>query len=399
MDAFEILKPLIRKTPSKIILFVCDGLGGLPQDGRTELETAETPVMDELACRSELGQLIPVLPGITPGSGPGHLGLFGYDPIRYQIGRGVLSALGVNFEIRPGDLAVRMNFATLDRQGLVTDRRAGRLPTEENQRLLRTLRQIRLPGVEVFLEAEKEYRAVLVLRGEGLSDALTDSDPQQTGVAPQPVRPQSDAAEKSARLLNDFAGQVRELLRGETRANMVLIRGYAVYRALPTFEEVYGLNAAAIATYPMYRGLGRLVGMKIYPVEGALDDEVRELARIWDSHTFFFIHFKYTDSTGEDGDFLAKVRRIEEADRAVTGLLALKPDVLAITGDHSTPSKLKSHSWHPIPILVHSASARTKRVTGFGETECSTGTLGNLRSKELMPVLLAHAGKLLKFGA
>ncbi|MBI2191498.1 MAG: 2,3-bisphosphoglycerate-independent phosphoglycerate mutase [Planctomycetes bacterium] len=399
MDTFELLRPLIRKTESKIILFVCDGLGGLPMNGRTELETARKRAMDELANRSELGQLVPVIPGISPGSGPGHLGLFGYDPVRYPIGRGVLSALGVQFDIRPGDLAVRLNFATLDAEGKVSDRRAGRLPTEENQRILKALRTMRLPGAELFLETEKEYRAVLVLRAQGLSDALSDSDPQQTGVPPLPVRALRPEAEKSARLLQAFAEQAREALRGESRANGVLLRGTAVYQTLPTFEEVYGLDAAAIATYPMYRGLGRLVGMTVYPVEGSLEEEARELERVWNRHTFFFLHFKYTDSTGEDGDFAAKVKRIEEADRALPRLLALKPDVLAITGDHSTPSLLKSHSWHPIPLLIHSPYVRSKKVSGFGETECAAGTLGTLQSKDLMPLLLAHAGKLGKFGA
>ena len=399
MDTIEFLKPLIRQTDSKIIFFVCDGLGGLPgDDGRTELETANTPNMDELASRSELGQLIPVLPGITPGSGPGHLGLFGYDPIKYQIGRGVLSALGVNFDIQPGDLGVRMNFASLDADGNVTDRRAGRIPTEENVRLLELLGDIELPGVDLFLETEKEYRAILIIRGEGLSEALTDSDPQVTGVPPRQIEPLEPEAEKSAELLKEFAAQVRERLKDESPANMVLMRGYAVYRPYPTFEDVYGLKAAAIAAYPMYRGLGKLVGMDIYAVEGSLKEEVDQLEEVWNDHNFFFIHFKYTDSTGEDGDFAGKVARTEEADQVVPRLLALNPDVLAITGDHSTPSKLMSHSWHPIPLLLHSSFARTKKVDGFGETECSMGTLGTLRSKELLPLLLAHAGKLEKFG-
>lgn len=400
MNTFELLKPLIRKTDSKIILYVCDGLGGLPLDGRTELETANTPAMDALASQSELGQLVPVMPGITPGSGPGHFGLFGYDPVEFQVGRGVLSALGVGFDIHPGDLGVRMNFATLDPDGNITDRRAGRLPTEENERLLKALREkVKLPGVEMFLLTEKEYRVVLVLRGEGLSDDLTDRDPQLTGVPPRKIGPRAPDAQKSADLLNSFAEQATECLKNEEKANTVLMRGYAVYQPLPTFGEVYGLNAAGIAAYPMYRGLAKLVGMADYAVEGTIADEVDQLEKVWDQHNFFFLHFKYTDSRGEDGDFPAKVEMTELADTVVPRLLDLKPDVLAITGDHSTPARLASHSWHPIPALIHSPYARTKQVSGFGETECSMGTLGTLRMKEFMPLLLAHAGKLEKFGA
>jgi len=398
MNTFDFLKPLIRKTDSKIVLFVCDGLGGLPKNGKTELETANTPSMDELASRSELGQLIPVIPGITPGSGPGHLGLFGYDPVEYQIGRGVLSALGVEFPIQPGDLGVRINFATLDADGNVADRRAGRIPTEENIRLLEKLKQIEMPEVEIHLLTEKEYRAVLVLRCAGLSSDLTDRDPQVTGVPPKVMKPNSSAAEKSAVLLNAFAERATEILK-EEQANTVLMRGFAVYEPLPTFEEVYGLNAAAIASYPMYRGLGKLVGMSTFAVEGSLAEEIDQIEKIWDEYDFFFVHFKYTDSTGEDGDFDAKVKRTEEADRAVSRILDLGPDVLAITGDHSTPSNMMSHSWHPIPILVHSKNGRHKTVSGFGETECSMGTFGTIQTKELMPLLLAHADKLNKFGA
>lgn len=399
MNTFDFLKPLIRKTDSKIVLFVCDGLGGLPKNGKTELETANTPNMDELASRSELGQLVPVIPGITPGSGPGHLGLFGYDPVEYQIGRGVLSALGVEFAIQPGDLGVRMNFATLDAGGNIADRRAGRIPTEENVRILKKLRQIQMQGVEIHLLTEKEYRAVLVLRCSGLSSDLTDRDPQVTGVPPNVIKPNSSAAEKSAALLNAFAEKATELLKDEPKANTILMRGYAVYEPLPTFDEIYGLNAAAIASYPMYRGLGKLVGMSTFAVDGSIAEEIDQLEKIWDDHNFFFVHFKYTDSTGEDGDFDAKVKRTEEADCVVPRILDLHPDVLAITGDHSTPSNMMSHSWHPIPILVHSKHGRHKAVSGFGETECSMGTFGTIQSKELMPLLLAHADKLNKFGA
>jgi len=401
MNQFEFLKPLLRKTDTKIVLYVWDGIGGLPMDGtKTELEAANTPAMDELASKSELGQLVPIMPGITPGSGPGHFGLFGYDPLEFQVGRGVLSALGVGFDVQPGDLGVRMNFASLDADGNITDRRAGRLPTEENERILSLFReQISLPGVEMFLLTEKEYRAILVLRGAGLSDELTDRDPQMTGVPPRKIDPRFPAAEKSAQLLNDFAAQAQALLKDEERAKTVLMRGYAVYEPLPTFEEVYGLNAAAIATYPMYRGLAKLVGMQTYAVDGGIQDEIDQLEKVWDDHNFFFVHFKYTDSTGEDGAFDLKAERAEEADRVVPRILGLQPDVLAITGDHSTPAKMASHSWHPIPVLVHSPYVRAKQVTGFGETECAMGTLGTLRSVELMTLLLAHAQKLEKFGA
>ncbi len=386
----------------KIVLLVLDGLGGLPHPGSglTELETARTPHLDALAGRSSLGALIPVRPGIAAGSGPGHLSLFGYDPIQYLIGRGALSALGVGFDLRAGDLAARLNLATLDEEGRVLDRRAGRPSDEEGRRVVALARDRIVPpeGVQVFLEHEKEHRAVLILRGPELGAELTDTDPQETGVKPLPVRARTSASERSARLMQEILDQIRETLRGEDVVTGVLARGFAAYEGYPSFSDRYGLRAVAIAQYPMYRGVARLVGMDVKKVPGTPDELVPLLSEYYREYDFFFLHYKYTDSRGEDGDFEAKVAAIEAVDALVPGITALDPEVLIVTGDHSTPATFKAHSWHSVPVLLASPWARP---TGhrFTETEARRGDLGTFRGKHLMTLALAHAGRLSKFGA
>lgn len=386
----------------KIVLLVLDGLGGLPNrdTGLTELEAAQTPNLDELARRSSLGSLVPVSPGITPGSGPGHLSLFGYDPTEYVIGRGALSALGVGFDLRPGDLAARLNLATLDANGLVRDRRAGRPSDEEGRRVVEKAREGLTPpeGIEVYLEHEKEHRAVLILRGEDLGADLSDTDPQETGVAPFPVTPLDGRSEKSARVMQGILDQIRAILRDEPVVTGVLARGFAAYEGYPTFEDRYGVRALAIAQYPMYRGVARLVGMDIKEIPADPSELVVILERRFKAYDFFFLHFKYSDSRGEDGDFAGKVKAIESVDPLIPRILELGPEVVVVTGDHSTPSTLKAHSWHSVPALISSPWARP---TGsrFGETDCRNGDLGTFEGKHLMTLALAHAGRLAKFGA
>jgi 2,3-bisphosphoglycerate-independent phosphoglycerate mutase len=395
------ISQLARSTPSKILLVVCDGLAGLPhpETGLTEMETARTPNLDTLAGRSSLGYAELVSPGITPGSGPGHLSIFGYDPLQYQVGRGVLSALGVGFPIQPGDVAARLNFCTLDAQGGIVDRRAGRIPTERSAPLVKRLRAIQFPDAEVFVEPEMDYRAVFVLRGENLSDQVTDTDPQVTGVPPLEPQPRTDAAERTARLAGEFARKARAILADEPVANGILMRGFARRPEIPTVRDLYQLNAAAIASYPMYRGLARLVGMEIVPTGTTMQDEIRTLRDCWERFDFFFLHLKYTDSAGEDGDFDRKVRVLEEIDGLIPELLALQPDVFALTGDHSTPATLKAHSWHPSPFLLFSRWVLPDQLERFTERTARRGGLGRFRMYEAMPLLLANAQKLLKYGA
>lgn len=397
----ELLKELSQKTPTKILLVVCDGLGGLPDPttGRTELETARTPNLDRLARGSSLGLATPVAAGITPGSGPGHLAIFGYDPLVHQVGRGVLSALGIDFPLEPSDVAARMNFCTLDDAGRIVDRRAGRIPTEQAALRIEKLRAIRLPGVELFVEPEMDYRAVLVLRGPGLGDRLTETDPQRTGVPPLPARGLDAASERTAELVNAFVERARAVLQHDHPANGVLLRGFARRPALPSLRELYQLDPAAIAVYPMYRGLARLVGMEVLPTGKTLADEIATLRASWDRHDFFFVHYKPTDSAGEDGDFARKVRAIEELDALLPDLLALKPDVFALTADHSTPAVMRSHSWHPVPFLLHSPWVLPGTAERFTEREAQRGGLGHFPQAEALSLLLAHAGKLLKYGA
>jgi 2,3-bisphosphoglycerate-independent phosphoglycerate mutase len=402
MNELEFFKSLVIPNSTKIVLLVMDGLGGLPREagGSTELESARKPNFNALAARAALGLADPVGAGITPGSGPGHLGLFGYDPFKYEIGRGVLEALGIDFDLAPDDVAARGNFATADAQGNLTDRRAGRISTEKNQELVSLLRTIALPGVKVFVETVKEHRFVLVLRGENLGDDLTDTDPGRLSVPPLPVVARSAASERTATLVNEFVSQAENLLADKHPANRILLRGFAKRPSLPTLQETYGLRSASIAVYPMYRGVSKLVGMTTLMVEGeTIEAEFSTLERNWGAFDLFYLHVKKTDSAGEDGDFDRKVHVIEDVDANIPRLLALNPDVVVVTGDHSTPAVLKAHSWHPVPVLLYSRFARAGGSTEFGETACSHGTLGRFPAKELMPLLVAHALRFGKFGA
>jgi 2,3-bisphosphoglycerate-independent phosphoglycerate mutase len=401
MDIHDLVRSLKISAESKIVMMVADGIGGLPQEpgGPTELEKANTPNLDKLAKKGISGNSIPIKPGITPGSGPGHLGLFGYDPLKYQIGRGVLEASGIGFAVGPNDVAIRCNFCTIDGDGNITDRRAGRIPTEESAPLAKKLNQVRIPGIEVFVEPVKEHRFVVVFRGEGLGGKVADTDPQRTGVPPLDPVPADEASERTAEVAIQFVEQAKELLAGEAKANCLTMRGFASKPDLPSYEEVYGLKAAAIAVYPMYKGLAGLVGMEVVGEAASLSEEIDVLEKVWDDYDFFFVHFKYTDSRGEDGDFEAKVKMIEEFDSVIPRVKALNPNVLIVTGDHSTPSTMASHSWHPVPTMLAGDNCRTDACEKFGETEALTGGLGHFEAIYLMPMALAHADRLGKFGA
>ena len=396
----------LRQDGGKIVLLVLDGLGGLPiRDGRTELELARTPHMDRLAREGMTGLSIPVRIGVEPGSGPAHLALFGYDPVQHQIGRGVLEALGIDFPLEPQDLAIRGNFATVDAQGIILDRRAGRIPTSECERLtalLQTATQDCLSGYEAFVRPVKEYRFALVLRGPGLGGQLTETDPGRTGVRPQPVTDQSGSAEgrNTAALVNRWVETARAALQGEPRANSLNLRGPSFDPGLASLTDLYGVQAAAVAAYPMYRGVARLVGMKPLAFQGETPaHQMAAVAQHWDAYDFFFVHIKQTDSCGEDGNLEGKVAAIEAVDAAVPALLALEPDVLIVTGDHSTPVALRSHSWHPVPTLLWAATARPDAAAAFGETACAAGSMGVFQATTLMPQALAHAGRFKRFGA
>ena len=401
MDIHALTRELHVRNDSKIIMLVADGLGGLPlaPGGKTELETARTPNLDALAKIGVQGGSIPVCPGISPGSGPGHLGLFGYDPIKYVIGRGALEATGIGFAMQPGDVAARGNFCTLDAGGRISDRRAGRIPTEESAPLAIKLREATVPGYEVLVEPVKEHRFVVVFRGPGLSGDVKDTDPQVTGVPPLAAEAQDVASQKTAQVANAWITAANKLLSGQKKANGLTLRGFAARPALPSYEEVYGLKAAAIAVYPMYKGLAQLVGMDIVGKAQTLSEQIDILEQHWAKYDFFFIHFKYTDSTGEDGNFNEKVKRIEELDAIIPRINSLKPTVLIVTGDHSTPSFLKSHSWHPVPTLLVSDCCRPDGHTSFGESTTVRGGLGQFEAKYLMTLALSNARRLGKYGA
>jgi len=400
MDWEKIVPEISIKTASKIILLVLDGLGGVPIQGKTELEAAHTPNLDRLATKSVCGLTDPVFMGITPGSGPAHLALFGYNPLKHILGRGILEALGSGIEVGKNDLVARGNFATL-RDNLIVDRRAGRIPTSENaklcQRLNNSLKSV--PGVKITLYPGKEHRFVAKFSGEGLSDALSDADPQKDKKPRVPAQAFSKEAAKTAQIVNGFLDEVTDLLKNSPRTNTILLRGFSKHPSLPTMSELYKLKPAAIANYPMYKGLAKLVGMAILSAGQNLPELFNALEKNYNDYDFFYIHVKKTDSAGEDGNFEAKKEAIEESDSYIPRLLVLKPEVLVVTSDHSTPSLLKSHSWHPNPFLLFSKASLPDKVTRFSEKECSQGYLGRFQAIYAMPLMLAHAEKLKKFGA
>ncbi|MBN2003701.1 MAG: 2,3-bisphosphoglycerate-independent phosphoglycerate mutase [Anaerolineae bacterium] len=400
MDQLELMSKLSIHNTTKMVLLVMDGVGGLPgANGLTELEAAHTPNLDALAAKSITGLTTPARHGVTPGSGPGHVGLFGYDPMDWDIGRGVLEALGIDFELGPNDLAARGNFATVDANGNITDRRAGRIPTEEGVRVVEKLSKIRLPGVETFVKSVKEYRFVLVLRGEELADGLSETDPQMTGVPPLPVKALRPEAQKAADLLNQWLAEAVKIVADESKANSMNLRGIAKVPPIPKMSDIYKMRLGAIATYPMYRGIGRLVGMDVLKTGDTIASEVDTLREQWNNYDFFFFHVKKTDSYGEDGNFDAKVHIIEELDGLLPDILALNPDVLVVTGDHSTPSALKSHSWHEVPLLLSAKYIRPDTVTAFGERPVMLGGLGHIRHFDILPLMMAQAERLAKYGA
>ncbi|RKY83129.1 phosphoglycerate mutase [candidate division KSB1 bacterium] len=400
----NVLKSLLVRNTTKIVYLIMDGLGGLPdkETGLTELETANTPNLDSLAEMSICGMMDPIAPGITPGSGPAHLSLFGYDPLEFAIGRGILSALGIDFPIKKGDVAARINFATIDKEGKIIDRRAGRISTETNRRLCEKLRKnVKLnENVKWFIETVSEHRAVLVFRGQNLSGKIEDTDPQVVGKKPLKAIPLEKEAEYTANIINDFISKAKAVLKDEDKANMILVRGFATFEKIESMKERYGLNCLAIAEYPMYRGLARLVGMDILKIPGSFEELLQIFSEHYNEYDFFFLHVKKTDSYGEDGNFKAKVEVIEKVDKVIVPEIMKKsPDVFVVTGDHSTPYLLKSHSWHPVPLILYSKVCRKDSVKKFGESECTKGGLGRMLLKDFMPVVLANALRIQKYGA
>jgi 2,3-bisphosphoglycerate-independent phosphoglycerate mutase len=398
----SVVTEMARPEGGKALLLVMDGLGGYRTAERgSELTEASTPNLDRLAGEGSLGLHDPVTRGITPGSGAGHLGLFGYDPLNYEIGRGALSAAGIGFELQPGDVAARVNFCTLAADGTIADRRAGRLPTEEAAAICELLtREVRLDGeVEFFLQPEREHRGLLVLRGKGLDRDLTDTDPQVTGVPPLEPEARTPEAARTAELVSQVLDQARSLLAGRERGNFLLLRGFDSVKDMPSFPDRYQVKALAIAAYPMYVGISRLLGFETHQVEGAAKEEVDALAELLPDHDFVFMHIKKTDSAGEDGDFERKVAAIEEVDALVPRILEAGVEVLAVTGDHSTPAQMAAHSWHPVPVLLWGGTAAADGLPKFDEVNCRQGSLGRFEAKHLLPQLLAAAGRLTKYGA
>jgi len=401
MINLELIKEIAVPSPTKIVLLVIDGLGGLPnpQTGKTELETANTPNLDRLAAKGICGLIDLVSPGITPGSAPGHLALFGYNPLSFNIGRGVLEAIGIDFDLQPEDVAARGNFCTVDEMGLVTDRRASRIATEKCTELCQLLDGLVINEVKLFVCPVREHRFIVVFRGDSLAPDITDSDPQQIGVAPKSITALSPEADRMASIANQFIIQAKTTLAEHYPTNMVLLRGFSKQPHFPTMGKIYKLKPAAIASYPMYLGLAKLVGMEVLGTGTNIEDEFMTLKQNYANYDFFFLHIKGADSAGEDGNFDRKVRILEQVDNALPGLTSIEPDVIVITGDHSTPALLKGHSWHPVPVLLYSKWCRPDRVSEFSESACLLGGLGRFPATQVMPLAMANALKLTKFGA
>lgn len=403
MADFDLIRQISKKTDSKILYIVVDGLGDLPHPEfahKTPLEKARIPNIDILASKGNCGLTIPIRWGITPGSGPAHLALFGYDPIKYEIGRGVLSALGIGIELRESDVAARVNFCTVDKDGNITDRRAGRIATEICAERCNELSKIEIPGIEILIHPEMEYRASLVVRGAGLGGEVSDTDPQIVGVKPLQAKGTDENSIKTAAIVNKFLSQTKEILSKHDVANMVLLRGFDQFQKLPLMQEIYKLNPACIATYPMYRGVTRLLGMTVLDAGDTIESEFDALKRHLKDYDFFYLHIKKTDSAGEDGDFLKKVYVLEELDKNLKTAEKMGFDVIVVCGDHSTPCIMKSHSWHPVPFLLFSKTIeRHDEVKFFNETECLKGAFGNFPATDAIVLTLAVAGKLNKYGA
>ena len=394
---------LLLSNDNKIIFIVLDGLGDIPNPSfglQTPLEAAKKPHLDRLATKSGvLGRIIPVDTGVTPGSGPGHLSLFGYDPVVYEIGRGVLEVLGLNMDLRDGDLAARANFCTV-RDGLVVDRRAGRIPTEETERLCAMISDNvkEIEGAQVIIKPGKSHRFAVIFRGAGLNDGLTDADPHKENKPFVYTAAKIKEAEASARVVNGFIKKVTDLLKDEPVANSALLRGFSQKPDIRPFTGKYRMKALAIATYPMYRGIAKVLGMDVVAEPVDYEDSMRILKDNYNNYQFFFFHIKETDLAGEDGNFEEKTKAIENADRIINDIYSLNPQALIVTGDHSTPCSLKGHSWHPVPLLIVTKTGETDGLV-FHEKNCIQGSVGTIYSKELMSLALAHGTRLDKYGA
>ncbi len=404
MTDFELIKKIAIENDNKILFLVIDGLGDIPHPGygnKTPLQAAKLPHLDKMAKNGACGLSIPIAPGITPGSGPAHLSLFGYDPVKYDVGRGILSALGVGMDLRDADVAARVNFCNLDDKGFVTDRRAGRIPTEVCRERCEKLSGIKIDGVEFIIEPEMEYRAALIIRGKGLGGEVSDTDPQVINEAPFKAKGLNRESDKTAELVNKYVEEVKERLKDYDTANGILLRGIDTHRKIPQMQDIYKLNPACIATYPMYKGVTKLLGMEVLETGMKIKEEFTTLKDgLSDTaHDFFYVHIKKTDSAGEDGNFEKKVEVLGELDLALKGIDELGFRCIVVCGDHSTPCVMKAHSWHPVPFLIYGDNVRTDSVERFTEHDCAHGSLGVIPATEIIPQVLASAGKLKKFGA
>ncbi|MHA2179286.1 MAG: 2,3-bisphosphoglycerate-independent phosphoglycerate mutase [Candidatus Thorarchaeota archaeon] len=406
------------------VFVVMDGVGDRPQKelgGKTPLEAAKTPTLDKMAAEGQSALMNVIGPGITPGSDTAHLALFGYDPLAEYPGRGPLEAFGAGLETKPGDVAFRSNFATVDSKMVVLDRRAGRtFSPEEQEELQAALNGLEINDVKVRFIATVEHRGALVLEGEGLYAEISDVDPHETGKKILTVRALKPEAEKTAKVVNELMRVAHERMKGlETNkkrakkglplANAILLRGPGRHSDVPSLPQRYGIKSAVIAGGALYIGSAKYVGMEHIQVEGqtgTIDTNFDNIAAktietIESGFNYVFVHIKATDNASHDGNAKEKILAIERTDAMIGKILEKVGDkiVMAVTGDHSTPVCIKEHSCDPVPILFWSNFIRPDSVKRFSEIDAAKGAMHTIRGIDVMPLLLGYAGYIDKFGA
>jgi len=406
----------MKKSKAKALLLICDGLGDRPSiEGKTPLQAANTPYLDEISKEGINGLMDTISPGIVPGSDTAHLAILGYDPYKYYPGRGVFEALGADMELCEGDVAFRANFATVDDKMRIIDRRAGRKGSKD---LAEALNGLEIDHTKIKFTNTTEHRCALVLKGENLSKAVSDVDTHEAGSEVKKCVPLEEGEKelKTANIVNEFVSQSYDILnehpvnkerreRGELPANIILLRGAGSYGEVSAMKDRFGFGAACIAGASLYKGVAKYLGMVVVPVEGAtgiadtnLNNKAEATLHALEKHDFVFLHVKATDSMGHDGDFEGKKYMISRIDKELVARIKDVDAYITVTADHSTPVSIKRHSSDPVPIVIKGEGVRKDGITKFDEVSAASGGLGRIRGVDLMPILSDFMGFYTMFG-